>query len=170
MVERPEKGGADSISAAEAARAAGAKLGLGVLVPGHFEVGSAAWKGECGRNYMGPGFDPRRLQSRGRSSAGRAMFPLRNRQRRFPLSPDREVTVKPAQAGQWMEPANAGGITYEPSGWTRVQPSEKISPRGMARHASLSPVPLLEIINACMEGAKRTCLKSGRFWSERVFC
>src|SRR4051812_15202205 len=36
MVERPEKGGADSISAAEAARAAGAKLGLGVLVPGIF--------------------------------------------------------------------------------------------------------------------------------------
>ncbi len=36
MVERPEKGGADSTSAAEAARAAGAKLGLGNLVPGVF--------------------------------------------------------------------------------------------------------------------------------------
>lgn len=34
MVERPGRGGADSTPAAEAARAAGAKLGLGVFVPG----------------------------------------------------------------------------------------------------------------------------------------
>ena len=34
MVGRPEKGGAGSIPAAEAARAAGAKPGLGNLVPG----------------------------------------------------------------------------------------------------------------------------------------
>ena len=52
MVERPEKGGADSISAAEAALAAGAKLGLGVLVPG---LPARLRNGECGRNPHGTG-------------------------------------------------------------------------------------------------------------------
>lgn len=87
-VGRPEKGGAGSIPAAEAARAAGVKPGLGNLVPG---FNAAPRKGECGRNYMCPGFESRRFQSWGRSSVGRAMFPLGNLVSGFPLSPDRGV-------------------------------------------------------------------------------
>jgi hypothetical protein len=65
VLERVEKNGADSISAAEAARAAGAKLGPGIFAPG---ILTAPRKGECGRNYMCSGFESRRHHSWGRSS------------------------------------------------------------------------------------------------------
>jgi hypothetical protein len=128
-----------------------------LLSRAYFESKCVFRKGECGRNYMCPGFESRRLHSRGRSSVGRAMFPLRNPACRIPLV-SRPKDLEKCRRGPALEwnrrmpeelhrthrsRVRIPAVRREPDRSSAVRAMGSVSLWGMARHTSLSPVSFM---------------------------